>query len=375
MSVEKNQHIQKLIISFSESIIKALKQMDELQVKLLIVYGDGKFKGVLSIGDIQRAIINNIPFTEQIGNILRENFVVGNDNETVEHIKEKMMKFRIESMPIVNSSGDLIDVIFWDEVFNNDEKMNRDLLDIPVVIMAGGKGVRLKPITNVIPKPLIPLGEKTIIENIIDRLRAIGTKQFYVTVNYKHEMIEFYFRGVLKKNYNISFHLEEKPLGTAGSIRLLKKNITSTFFISNCDIIIDQDYRDIYEYHIKNKNEITIVAALKNYKIPYGILESGEDGILTDIKEKPEYTFMISSGMYILEPEIINEIPENMFYDITDLIDKVKNRGGRVGVFPVSEKSWFDIGEWDEYRNTIREYEKRFTKANNTDFIKSNTRE
>ena len=138
-------------------------------------------------------------------------------------------------------------------------------------------------------------------------------------------------------------------MGTAGSLSLIKEKINNTFFINNCDIIIEQDYSEILDYHKKNNNEITIVAALKHISIPYGTLETGENGILLEISEKPEYTFKINSGMYVLEPQLINEIPENTFYHITDLIEKVRSRNGKVGVFPVSEKSWVDIGNWNEY--------------------------
>jgi len=361
INADKQKHVQNISIEFDATIIQALKQMDLQQVKLLVVTKGGKFYGLLSIGDIQRAIIKNTPFSVNIKDILRSNIVVCRDTDDMVVVREKMISFRSESMPIVRADGQLADVIFWNEVFNEEERIQRDLLsDIPAVIMAGGMGVRLKPITNVIPKPLIPVGDKTIMENIINRLNSVGITRIYTTVNYKHEMIDFYFKSIPDKKYDISFHLEDKPLGTAGSLQLLKDEIKTTFFISNCDIIIDQDYRDIYEYHTRNKNDITIVAALKNYSIPYGIVETRENGILTDIKEKPEYTFMINSGMYILEPAMIDQIPEDTFYNITDLIEKVKNNGGRVGVFPVSEKSWFDIGEWDEYRKTLAEFENRW---------------
>jgi NDP-sugar pyrophosphorylase family protein len=138
-------------------------------------------------------------------------------------------------------------------------------------------------------------------------------------------------------------------MGTAGSLSMLKGKIKETFFVSNCDILIDQDYSEILEYHKENKNEITLVAALKHYPIPYGTVETGENGQLLELKEKPELVFKINSGMYILEPHLLHEVPDNQFFHITQLIENVKNRNGNVGVFPVSEKSWRDFGGWDEY--------------------------
>jgi NDP-sugar pyrophosphorylase family protein len=219
--------------------------------------------------------------------------------------------------------------------------------------MAGGKGTRMQPLTHIIPKPLIPLDDKTIVEHIIDHFKKIGCKDFYMSVNYKAKNIRDYF-AELEKDYNISFFEEAKPLGTAGSLHLLNGKIDKPFFISNCDILIEEDYREIYKYHKEYNNELTIVGSFRHYPIPYGTLETCEEGQLLSITEKPELSFLINSGMYILEPHLISEIPQNEFFHITDLIKKIKERNGRVGVFPVSEKSWVDIGEWDKYLGRIR---------------------
>jgi NDP-sugar pyrophosphorylase family protein len=170
-----------------------------------------------------------------------------------------------------------------------------------------------------------------------------------LSVNYKAETIKHYFNQLKKNEYKVAYFQEEKPLGTAGSLFLIKDKIKSTFFVSNCDIIINADYIEILKYHRENKNELTIVSALKHYPIPYGTIETKEDGVLIELKEKPELTFQINSGMYILEPHLLNEIPENDFFHITQLIENIQRRNGKVGVFPVSEGSWKDIGDWSEY--------------------------
>ena len=135
---------------------------------------------------------------------------------------------------------------------------------------------------------------------------------------------------------------------------MLKDKITSPFFVSNCDIIIDQDFRDVYDYHVTNKNDITIVTAVKGFQIPYGVIETGKDGIMMSLTEKPELNYMINTGVYILQPELIDEIPQDTFLHITHLMEKVKARGGRVGCFPVSEGAWRDMGEWSEYLKMIK---------------------
>jgi NDP-sugar pyrophosphorylase family protein len=255
-------------------------------------------------------------------------------------------------MPILDEDGNLKRVYYWDDLFLNTEKKPKKAIDIPVVIMAGGEGRRLRPLTNVIPKPLIPIGEKTILEVIMDKFEKIGCHDFYLSVNYKCDILKYYISQI-KHDYDIKFIKEEKPLGTIGSVSLLKDKISTTFFVSNCDILIDEDYRNVYDYHIANKNDITIITSIKSYKIPYGVIQTGKDGLLTGLSEKPEYAYMINTGVYILEPGLIKEIPDRKFFHITQLIDKVKARGGRVGCFPVSERSWTDIGDWNEYLKLI----------------------
>lgn len=348
------KEIKQLLIQANSTIIEALKQMDASKHKLLIVVDENNYHSILSIGDIQRAIISNVDMSTSISNILREEVKVASVNDDFIEIKKQMKNRRNEFMPVISSNNEVVDVIFWEELFDQSEKINPVNLNLPVVIMAGGKGSRLKPLTNVIPKPLIPINSKTIIEDIMDRFVENGCHRFYLSVNYKAELIRYYFDNLNNSKYSIEYFQEDKPLGTAGSLSLLKGKINQTFFVSNCDILIDQDYSEVLKYHRENKNEITIVAALKHYPIPYGIIETGTDGRLIELTEKPELTFKINSGMYVLEPQALSEIPNNQFIHITQLIEGLVKQGRRVGVFPVSEKSWKDIGEWNEYVKNIK---------------------
>lgn len=336
------------IIQHNVTLLEAFKKMDELDKKLLIVLRDNKFNGLLSAGDIQRAIIQNKSLETQVADVLRKNIRIAKPEDSLETIRQMMFDFRMELCPVVNSNNEIVEIHFWEDVFGGHRLQPKKQFSLPVVIMAGGIGSRLKPLTNVLPKPLIPIGEKTIIENIFERFSRHGCNDFYISVNYKAELIEYYIKSQ-NLPYRIEYFKEDKPMGTAGSLSLLKEKITNTFFVSNCDIIIEQDYSELLDYHRDNKNEITIVAALKNYSIPYGTIKSSENGKLVSLKEKPELTFKINSGMYILEPQMLNEIPDNQFYHITHLIEKIQQKGGNIGVFPVSEKSWKDIGEWGEY--------------------------
>ena len=350
----KNTKIEKISISDTSTILEALKCMDKTYKRLLLVFKDNVFLSLLSIGDIQRAIINGVNLDTSISKILRDNIRLAKKENTFDEIKALMLKWRAECMPIVDSDGNLIDVYFWEDVFGEEEKIQKANLELPVVIMAGGKGTRMRPLTNVIPKPLIPIGKNTIIEEIMNRFVEVGCNDFQISVNYKAETIKHYFKELNNKHYKLGYFQEEKPLGTAGSLFLIKDKITTTFFVSNCDIIIDEDYSEILKYHQENKNELTIVSALKHYPIAYGTIETSNGGVLTKLIEKPDLTFQINTGMYILEPHLLKEIPENTFFHITHLIENIQKRKGKVGVFPISEGSWKDIGEWDEYLELVQ---------------------
>ncbi len=343
-----------LIVQSTDSIISVLKYMDSVKHKMLLVYKNGVFFTIVTIGDLQRAIINNFDLNtsiEQIINIHEKQYVLKTASK--ESIINHMLKIRCEFMPVIDEEGNLVDVYFWSDLFHGElTDETKPKINLPVVIMAGGKGTRLKPITNVIPKPLVPIGDKTILETILNQFESIGCTKFYMSVNYKSDMMKYYIDH-LEHHYDIEYFEEPKPLGTIGSVSLLKNKITTPFFVSNCDITIEQDYRDVYDYHCSNKNALTIVTAVKSFKIPYGVIETGTDGLMTGLKEKPEITYMINTGVYILNPECIDMIPQNEFFHITHLMEKLKTNGERVGCFPVSENAWKDMGDWPEYLKMI----------------------
>ena len=347
------ERIKERIIAPSALLLEAMKQMDKIKMKMLFVFNEKQFVGIFTIGDIQRAIIKGIPLNSPVSTIVNAKKEYATPGESRESVRAKMLSLRAECMPVVNSDGELVDVFFWEDFFHHSEPQHRPKIDLPVVIMAGGKGTRLKPLTNVLPKPLVPVGDKTILEVIMNQFEEIGCHKFYMSVNYKADMMKYYLNQ-LDHKYDIEFFMEDKPLGTIGSVSLLKGKINTPFFVSNCDSINEQDYRDVYDYHVNNHNDMTIVTMVKSFKIPYGVIETGEDGLMVNLQEKPEHTYMVNSGVYILNAELIDEIPQGEFFHITHLMEKVKARGGRVGCFPVSEDSWHDMGEWPEYLKMIQ---------------------
>lgn len=349
------ESVRNRVISLSTSLWDAMKQMDSQGVKVLFVFTGEQFEGLLTIGDIQRALIKGVRLQEAVREILDRNKIYASVSEPAAEVRAKMQRLRAEVMPILDEKGRLVDVWFWKDVFLKEAAPEREALDVPVVIMAGGKGNRLKPLTNVIPKPLIPIGDKTILEEIMDQFERIGCRHFYLSVNYKREMLRFYL-SQLEHPYSYTFLEEDKPLGTIGSVAQLKGRIVQPFFVSNCDILIDQDYRDVYAYHLENANDLTMVTAVRSERIPYGVVETAADGLMTACLEKPEHTYCINTGVYVLNPELLDEIPQGEFFHITDLMEKIRARQGRIGCFPVSEKSWTDMGEWKEYLKLVDDY-------------------
>ncbi|PID90754.1 MAG: mannose-1-phosphate guanylyltransferase [Bacteroidetes bacterium] len=344
-----------LLIARSATGIEALRQMDAVGHKMLIVVNaDGGFHSILTVGDLQRAIIASYDIAQSIDGLLdpksKEYAYVW---ESEEDIRQRMLAIRAEFMPVLDEAGALQRLYLWEDFFPSTSHVaEREPLDLPVVIMAGGRGERMKPLTNVIPKPLIPIGEKTILETILDQFAAIGCHRFYISENYKAGLLQYYL-SELELPYSITHVVEDKPMGTIGSVSLMAESIDTPFFVSNCDILVDQDYRDVYDYHVSNSNDITVVTSMQAQRIPYGVIESGPDGLLERVIEKPENIYMINTGVYLLNAEMIDLIPRDTFFHITDLIAEVIAKGGRVGCFPVSERSWRDIGTWAEYLRVL----------------------
>lgn len=344
-----------LVVDPATSLLQAIKRMDDVGCKLLLVMHAERFVGLVSIGDIQRAIIRNVALSEPVGSVLRPDILVCHRDTPESRVRAEMLRCRTPFMPLLDRDGALADVVFWEDLFpHEDVRSLPAALDLPVVVMAGGAGTRLRPLTNILPKPLLPYGEKTIVETIMDRFLRVGCRRFYLSLNYKAGMIRHYFSELKSPSYEVVCFEEDKPLGTAGSLSLIADSLKQPFFVSNCDIVIEQDLEEVWAYHLANRNELTVVAALKHVKLAYGSLVTGEDGLLRELSEKPEWVFKVNTGVYILEPHLLPMVPRATFYNMTDLMQAIVARGGRVGVFPVSEGSWTDIGNWTDYAQLIR---------------------
>ena len=348
-----NTDVIKFIVGFNNSIRNSMKTMDDTGQGILIIYKKNKIFGIVTDGDIRRAILRGVDLEDCVGKIANTNFIFISDTKDEGEIENIFKTTKARHIPVLENNK-LIDIIIEEDFFLKKHKSlsYRKIINIPVVIMAGGKGTRLDPFTRILPKALIPIDNKPIIEIIMDKFAEFGMTNFYISVNNKSKMIKAFFEDFHSK-YNISFIDENIPLGTAGGIKYLENRIDTPFFVSNCDIIIQCDYFKIYKFHKKGKFDLTLVSSIQHHIIPYGVCKLESNGSLKTIKEKPEYNFLVNTGMYILNPNILQFIPKNKSFDMTDLIKCLKEEKKKVGVYPISEKSWIDIGQWEEYKKTI----------------------
>jgi dTDP-glucose pyrophosphorylase len=333
------------------TMLEAMALLDKIAKKVLFVAREGKLVAAITDGDIRRWILKRGNLEAKVKDIANYNPKYLKEREKAS-AKEYMKKYSIEALPILNDENEIISVVF---INDGDIGVKKDL-NIPVVMMAGGFGTRLYPYTKILPKPLIPIGEIPIAEHIINRFNKYGCKDFFLVVNHKKNMIKAYFNEI-EKDYKITYVDEEKPLGTGGGLSLLKGIIDSTFILSNCDILIEEDYEKIYKFHKKENNFITMVCSLKKIRIPYGVIEIGQCGEIENMKEKPELSFFTNTGMYIVEPELIEELEDNQVIGFPDIIEKYKQAGKKIGVYPIGENNWLDMGQLDAMEEMRRRLE------------------
>ena len=349
--------MEKYLVKNNISLELALKSIVKSGSKCLIIVNDHKkILGTLSDGDVRRAILNKKGLNTKINSIYNKNPITILKKKFTNQLAQNIFnKHLIDLLPIIDEKNNIIKVILPSDVFTKSQKIEKNKLNSEVVIMAGGLGKRLDPFTQILPKPLMPIHDKPIIKHIIDRFVECGIKKYTITVNYKSKILKAYFEEQ-KNSYKINYIDEIEPLGTVGCLSKFKVKPNSNFFLTNCDIIINSDYSDILNFHKKNKNLLTIVASSKSYTIPYGDLKLNVDGRLEKFDEKPSTYLLANTGFYILNQKILKLIPKNQKYNINDLINKMISKKLNVGVFPISEDSWIDIGNWDEYKKSLDKF-------------------
>lgn len=327
-----------------DTILNAMKKLDEQAIKVLfIVSGHNRLISTLTDGDIRRAILKGISLESPVCIISNNSPITADELTSYSEIDEIMKKKGICAIPVVDTEGCIIRILYSG---NSVVKSTAGNMSNPVVIMAGGKGTRLYPYTKVLPKPLIPVNDIPICERILNSFIEVGCKQFYMVVNYKKNMIKAYFADK-ELNCELEFVDENTPLGTGGGLKLLNTQINETFILTNCDILVVEDVKSIVDHHIKEKNDVTMVCSLKDFVIPYGTVEFSEGGEIIAFNEKPHMNFFTNTGYYIVEPCIMDYIGDNEEIGMPDIIDRMRKAGKKVGIYPISENSWLDMGQFE----------------------------
>jgi dTDP-glucose pyrophosphorylase len=325
-----------------DSVLEVMRAIDNNAKGIAFVCKNERLLAVVTDGDIRRYILKNGSLDASIKEIANYDPKYVTNEETIDYFAYMRSQY-ITALPVLNKSRKIITIRF---LYNTGTIKNANL-NVPVVIMAGGKGTRLYPYTQILPKPLIPIGDRTITEIIMDHFEAFGCKHFDMIVNYKKNFIKSFFLDSETKR-EIDFLEEADFYGTGGGLKLLDGRYSDSFFVTNCDILIEEDYSDIMKHHKLEKNIITIVAAMKNTTIPYGTIEVGETGKVVKLKEKPSFSFLTNTGLYVLEPRFLELIPKDTFIHITDVIQTCINLGEKVGIYPISEHAWMDMGQMEE---------------------------
>lgn len=331
----------------NDTILKGIDVLNETASQIILILdGEGRLVGTVTDGDIRRAICINGSVEGFLGSVCNR------QPKTVEgflpnRVQRLMEEYSISRVPVVDADGFPQGLYCIEDALFRPEPV---MIDTKVVVMAGGKGTRLWPITKIIPKPLLPLGDRPIIEVIVDSFRNQGFSDFIVSLNYKKEYIRTFFNEKGELPYGLTFVEEEQYLGTAGSLGLMRDHLKEPFFVNNCDILVDMDYRSALKFHQENDFAITIVGALQKIKVPYGVI-SLHDGFFRDIDEKPENHFVVNTGVYVIDPKVLSLIEVTQRVDMPDLIKRVNHEKGSIGVYPVHGK-WTDIGQWKEYNES-----------------------
>lgn len=345
--------IKDIIINEDTSIIEVLKIIDKSSKQLVLVVNENKkLLGTISDGDIRRALLNNVSLDESIKNIYFKYPTVANINDSRTEIINICAAKKIHQIPIVDNNGNLLGLEILDELISKKNKTNK------VVLMVGGLGTRLRPLTDNIPKPMLHVGGKPILETIIDKFSNYGFVDIILCVNYKSDIIKEYFGDGSKFGVNIKYIFENKRMGTAGALSLLKSKPNEAFFVMNGDLLTNVNFEHLLDYHLDNHSAATMCVREYDFKVPFGVVKL-ENEKIKSIEEKPTHKFFVNAGIYMISPEVIDYIPKNEFYDMPGLFEKIIKLNKNVISFPIREY-WLDIGRIEEFEKANNEYHEVF---------------
>jgi dTDP-glucose pyrophosphorylase len=329
-----------LTIGPERSMRHAMRAIDQNGLGIILVVDDElTLLGTVTDGDVRRALLAAVPLDRAVEDVMCHNPRVATPQTPPEEVFTLMNAEKLRLVPVVDEEGTLEGVFeFTDLARRFGEVADR----VPAVLMAGGLGTRLRPLTNETPKPLLEVGGQPILERLVSHLKGSGVDDMFITTRYMADQIEDHFGDGGRLGVNIDYVREEKRLGTAGALKYLEGKLERPFLVMNGDLITTLNVREMMNFHREHDATLTVAVRHYQFQVPYGVVEV-DDVRIREISEKPEYDFFVNAGIYILDPSVLPLIPADCHYDITELIDTVIERGQTVVSFPIHER-WMDIG-------------------------------
>ncbi|WP_263841479.1 nucleotidyltransferase family protein [Salinibacter sp.] len=345
---------QDISVLSDQTIREALEVIDAGGIQIAIVTDvDDRLKGVVTDGDIRRAILQGVALDAPVQSVMNDNPITARQQQDRQSLIDRMKARRIHQIPLVDDNGRVLGIEVLDDLLQPEKRSN------PVVIMAGGLGTRLRPLTEDCPKPLLEVGDQPILETIIEGFITHGFHRFYLSVNYESDMIENYFGDGSDWDVDITYLHEEQRLGTAGPLSLLPEQPDEPLIVMNGDLLTKLNFANLLDYHRDQDAIATMCVREHETQVPYGVIET-EEQKMTGIEEKPTERYFVNAGIYVLEPGALDLVPESEFFDMTELFEVLIDREVDAAVFPVREY-WQDVGQREDLRRANAEYEEVFT--------------
>jgi len=345
--------ISEIKITTNVTIREALRIIDNGAMRIAIVVDeDGKLIGTLTDGDIRRGLLKGMELESPILDIYNQHPISVSISDSKEKIIELALAKRVYQIPVLDEDGRVIRLAEIDQLIRQEKHPNT------VVLMAGGLGSRLRPLTDKTPKPMLPVGGKPILETVISRFRKQGYSRFVIALNYKGDIIKNYFGNGLTMGIDITYIEENQRMGTAGALGLLERIPEESFFVMNADILTLVDFESLMEFHNRNQSFATMCIREYGMEVPYGVVRLNKDNIVS-IEEKPVQQFYVNAGIYVLTPEILDLIPKGLPLDMTGLFEKAVEKGKTTLSFPIRE-FWMDIGKPEDYERANLDYKNLF---------------
>lgn len=346
------KEIQKIKLVVNSTIKEALQVIDAGAMKIALVLDDENYLlGTLTDGDIRRGLLGGLSLDDSIESIIFENSTVCGINDSREEILKIAMEKKLYCIPIVDEKGKVVGIEEVDDLLKPESFSNR------VVLMAGGLGTRLRPLTDEVPKPLLQVGDKPILETIINGFAKYGFTNIVLSVSYKAEMIEEHFGDGSKFGVNIEYIYEDKRMGTAGALSLMREKLSEPFFVMNGDLLTNINFEEMLEYHLSHNAIATMGVREYDFQVPYGVVSVEGHSILS-IDEKPIHNFFVSGGVYVLSPDVLEVIPD-AYYDMPTLFEKLIEEKKKTISFPIRDY-WLDIGQMSDFHRANAEYHEVF---------------